>query len=366
MNFVIRVDASLQMGTGHVMRCLTLAEVIKQRGGCVTFISRTHQGHLVERIRSQGFRCHELPIPMMNDVISGDLYHSAWLGGSQQQDAQMCEPILADIRSDWLIVDHYAIDYRWHNTLKPYYDQLMVIDDLADRNLSADLMLNQNYGANELAYDSLVGQACKLLLGLDFALLRREFNHFRPQSLERRSAISTHRKLLINMGGVDEKNITSAVLAIFSDLSLLPNWEVLVVVGEKYPHIEMLRSQIEHISLHRSVSLLVGVTNMAEIMTSSDLAIGAAGATTWERCCLGLPTIQLVIAYNQEAVAQKLADDGVVLMAKSINDIEPIIRRIDGEKLHNLSQKSATLCDGFGVDRVVSMLFNDEVSRNDN
>lgn len=356
MKVVIRVDASLTMGTGHVMRCLTLAEALKKRGVTVTFICREHVGNLIDRIIHQGFDCYRLA--QASEVFESDeLYHSSWLGCSQSQDALMCEPILAQLMPDWLVVDHYAIDYRWHDVLTAYYDRLMVIDDLADRKLSADLMLNQNYGADASSYRELVDADCQLLVGLAFALLRPEFVQYRSESLMRRSVVSQQRSLLITMGGVDEKNVTSSVLAIFDDIRLLPNWNIKIVVGEKYPHLEILTKQVTTMS-HRHIDLLVGITNMAEVMATSDLAVGAAGATTWERCCLGVPSIQLVIAYNQQAVAKQLADNGVVLMAEKIDDIGSLVKQITDTQLQVLSQHSANLCDGLGVERLVSVLFN--------
>jgi UDP-2,4-diacetamido-2,4,6-trideoxy-beta-L-altropyranose hydrolase len=333
----------------------------------VTFICREHQGNLIERVRASGFQCYALPLVTTEYDTDSDVYHSSWLGVSQQQDAQACEPILLNIMPDWLIVDHYAIDYRWQDALQGYYCKLMVIDDLADRVQRADILLNQNYGAMRENYQPLVSSACVLLLGLEFALLRKEFFDYRAFRLDKKpnDAIQESKRLLITMGGVDENNITSQVLRCFDDALRLINWSIVVVVGEKYPYLATLTQQIESMP-NRIIDLLVGINNMAEVMANCDLAIGAAGATTWERCCLGLPSIQLVIAYNQQDTAQKLARDGVVLMAQSVEDVGYLLDKITIAQLQKLSDISSRLCDGLGAERVKKILFNEKVTDDGN
>lgn len=354
MKVVIRVDASLTIGTGHVMRCLTLADGLRENGVTVTFICREHNGNLIEYIEKKGFYCYRLAQSI--EVFEPDeLYHSSWLGCTQIKDARLCEPLIASIMPEWLVVDHYALDYRWHDALNPYYKKLMVIDDLADRKLSADLVLNQNYGADASNYRDLVHINCQLLIGLEFALLRQEFVQCRSESLRRRYVEPEPHTLIITLGGVDEMNVISSVLGIFDDVQLLTNWHIKIVVGKNYPHLETLRQQITNMS-HRHIKLLVGISNMAEEMTESDLAIGAAGTTTWERCCLGLPSIQLALAFNQESVARKLDENNIVLMAKDVNEVKRNISYLNSDHLKDLSQRSARICDGFGLARVVKIL----------
>jgi len=132
MKVVFRVDSSLKMGTGHVMRCLTLAKILKESGVNVEFICRQHEGSLVKKIRSNGFNVYELGL-LEGVEFDSKLSHTHWLGATQQQDADDCIEILKSAKTNWLIVDHYALDEDWQRKLKPYYDKLMVIDDLADR-----------------------------------------------------------------------------------------------------------------------------------------------------------------------------------------------------------------------------------------
>ena len=211
MKVIFRVDASLKMGTGHVMRCLTLAQTLKENGANVKFICRRHEGSLIDKIRSNGFDVHALEV---SEEIETDnkLVHSHWLGATQQQDSDECIDVLSSEGVDWLIVDHYALDEDWHCNLKPYYRKLMVIDDLADRKFDCDLMLNQNLDAQPEDYKNKVTGKCKFLLGCDYTLLRTEFSELRERALEKRKTTKKIKNILISVGGSDVHNKTYDIL----------------------------------------------------------------------------------------------------------------------------------------------------------
>ncbi len=175
MRVVFRVDASLQMGTGHVMRCLTLALVLKENGVDVRFICRKHKGNLIDKIRSNGFNVHELEL-LVEIEVDNRLAHSQWLGATQQQDADDCINILKVEKTNWIIVDHYALDEQWQKRIKLYCKKLMVIDDLADRKHQCDVLLDQTFGRQQKDYLALTPEGCELLLGSQYALLRSEFS----------------------------------------------------------------------------------------------------------------------------------------------------------------------------------------------
>ena len=363
MKVVIRVDASLQIGTGHVMRCLTLAEALKQQGARIEFICCTHEGNLHENIEQQGFKVHKLPQTTKfvdsDDVVETyetlereKIYGPQWLGSTQQQDAEQCKPILDSIRPDWVIVDHYAIDQIWQALLKESYKALMVIDDLANRKHFCDLLLDQTYGRKTEEYVSFVPQGCRMLLGSQYALLRPEFVQWRKYSLKRRVNPEL-KKLLITMGGVDPDNITGQVLDALKTCKLPKELEIAVVMGTTAPHIEAIKKLAEVMPYTTEVQ--INVNNMAEIMANADLAIGAAGATTWERCCLGLPSIQVVIADNQLSSAQNLASEKIVIHVLDVKNIQ-----IDFEKLSKLADKSALVTDGMGVHRVLGKFYGND------
>lgn len=360
MKVVIRSDASLQIGTGHIMRCLTLANALKKQNAEIAFICREHQGHLIEKIRSQGFKVHALPCmngssESQKDKNAKHLFHEDWLGATQEQDAKQCKTILERINPDWLIVDHYAIDSNWEGLLKTTYKKLMVIDDLADIEHLCDLLLDQTYGRQILDYQALVPEACQMLLGSKYTLLRPEFAHWREFSLKRR-VHPEFKKLLITMGGVDSDNVTGQVLEAIRACQLPDGMHITVVMGETAPHIDLIKRQVE--TMPYKTQVLVNVNNMAEIMANTDFAIGAAGATTWERCCLGLPSATVMLAENQRDIANLLArlNVAVVLDKRSLQSDIKVLETISVEMLSTLSQNSLKILDEQGVNRVIESM----------
>jgi len=360
-----RADASLHIGTGHVMRCLTLASALAARGEQCHFLCRSHEGNLIDYIRANGHSVHTLPIATpveaaedINDTASNPSSpaHHTWLDASQAQDAEACAPILAALRPDWLIVDHYALDSHWERALAPHCRKLMVIDDLADRHHFCDLLLDQTFGRDAADYHSLVPVNCHLLCGSHYALLRLEFAALRPYSLQRRAQPAL-RELLITMGGVDKENTTGKVLQALRICPLPADCKITVVMGATAPWLDEVLAQAH--TMPWPTRVLVGVSDMAQLMADSDLAIGAAGSTSWERCCLGLPTIMLVLAENQLAVARGLERLGA---AKIIDPSRPVTMQLgalllpliaDTAYLLCMSQYAASIVDGSGASAVM-------------
>jgi UDP-2,4-diacetamido-2,4,6-trideoxy-beta-L-altropyranose hydrolase len=213
---------------------------------------------------------------------------------------------------DWLVVDHYALDIRWELAMRPRAKNIMAIDDLADRVHACDLLLDQNLGRKQQDYCDLLAGNTTTLIGPRFALLRPEFAALRSDSLTRRQHPLPLLHLLISMGGVDPHNATVKILDALQACDLPPDLRITVVMG---PHAPWLAQVQEHaVQMPWRTEVLVGVSHMAELMRASDLAIGAAGSTSWERCCLGLPTIQIALANNQLPIAHALHDAGAALM----------------------------------------------------
>lgn len=358
MHIVFRVDASLQMGTGHVMRCLTLADALQKQGSEVSFICREHKGNLIKYIESKGYIVCRLDIlssdiEELNQSENNPLAHAHWLGATQKKDAEACDPILKNINPDWLIVDHYGIDYRWQNQLKKYFKKLMVIDDLADRKHECDLLLDQTYGRKDDDYNNLVPHGCKKLLGSRYALLRPEFLQWREYSLQRRVNPEL-KKILINMGGADPDNFTGQLLEMLRASELRQDIEITVVMGEVSSHLKEVK-QLGKI-MPCPTSVMIGVNNMAEIMANSDLAIGAVGSTTWERGCLGVPSILLAIAENQIYASRLLKHERVIELCNDIESVLDLVKAITKNEMANLSKKSANLTDGTGCNKVMDIM----------
>lgn len=369
-SIIFRTDASIQIGTGHVMRCLTLADALAARGADCRFFCRAHPGNLLEFIRGKGYIAHALPVSgteigdghldiSVPGESAADLIHSNWLGANQAQDAEACAPILAAQRPDWLIVDHYALDARWERALAPYYRKLMVIDDLADRPHACDLLLDQTFGRDAADYLPLVPPDCRLLCGSQYTLLRPEFAALRPYSLQRRAQPAL-RQLLITMGGVDKDNSTGQVLQALRACPLPADCRITVVMGAMAPWLDDVRKQAQDMPWPTRV--LVGVSDMAQLMAYSDLAIGAAGATSWERCCLGVPTIMFVLADNQRKVAQGLEQSGGAKLINLGQSATTQFRELllplidDPAQLLNMSDCAANVVDGSGMKAVMRQM----------
>lgn len=344
------------MGTGHVMRCLALADALREKQAKIHFICREHKGHLIDFIENKGFYVYRLPNHSQERAetckAEDRLFHAHWLGATQQQDAEECQPIINNIMPDWLLIDHYAIDQIWQGLLEGSYQKLMVIDDLADRKHQCDLLLDQTFGRDEIDYTPLVPTACVTLLGSQYALLRPEFTQWREYSLKRRSTAKI-KKLLITMGGVDVDNVTGQVLVALQSCDLPKDLEVTVLMGGRSPHIKSIQKQVQ--GMYYKTELKTNVNNIAEIMANSDLAIGAAGATTWERCCLGLPTLQLVLAENQTKIAQELSAIHAIEYLKNMMDFPVSIERLV-ERSSEITQVASTITDGCGTTRVLNHL----------
>lgn len=366
MRIFFRTDASLEIGSGHVMRCLTLAAGLKKNGAECHFICRNHDGNLISYIQAQGYTVHVLKGGLSLLAAGADLFHAHWLGASQERDAEQSLGVLYQYELAWLVVDHYALDSRWESLVRPYVKQIMVIDDLADRSHECDLLVDQTFGRDKQDYEELLPQSCRVLCGTKYSLLRPEFAKLRDYSLSRRFQHQFELKhLLINLGGVDKDNITSQILEMMKSFSFIDDFEITVVLGASCPW----KSEVEAVAqgLPCKSSVLISVENMASIMAESDLAIGAAGATAWERCCLGLPSIMLVIADNQQLVAQGLGAVGAAVVIDDLSKVELKLSRAfasfqeDKEKLSLMSSKSSELVDGAGVQRVISVMSSEEM-----
>ncbi|MDM7858932.1 UDP-2,4-diacetamido-2,4,6-trideoxy-beta-L-altropyranose hydrolase [Thiopseudomonas acetoxidans] len=364
MKIVLRVDASIEMGSGHVMRCLTLADALTQAGAECHFICREHPGHLNALITERGHIVNSLPYIEQHKQRqyskAEELAHANWLRATQEQDLESCIPILKLLQPDWLIVDHYAIDERWHKKLRPYCQKIMVIDDLADRQHDCDLLLDQTFGRSEEDYVLLVPEHCEILCGAQYALLRPEFAQWRDYSLKRR-AQGQLEHLLINLGGVDKDNITTEILQALANTALPDNCRITVVMGATAPWVERVQQQAALMPWPTEVK--VGVNNMAELMANSDLAIGAAGATSWERCCLGLPSIVICLADNQRKVIRSLEQSGAAILCsleESISSIKlsPKLKLAE-HFLVRLIKNSSIIIDGLGCNRVVNKIWSE-------
>ncbi len=333
------------------MRCLALAIELKGRGSRVRFVSRNLPEYLRNMLVGKDIEF----VSLIGDVTLppiGDLAHSSWLGASQAQDAEATIQALSDQLWDWLVVDHYALDARWESDLKGTAKQIMVIDDIADRQHDCNVLLDQNFYADmDTRYVNKVPAHCQLLLGPRYALLRDEFRVKRERIKPRSGVV---KNILVFFGGVDADNYTELTLQSLASMTH-EELHVDVVIGAQHP----CREQIQAACVMQGYICHVQTAHMAELMAKADLAIGAGGSATWERCCLGLPSLLVALAENQVDIAKAL--DSIcacvyIGLAETVNflTIKDIVIKLlnSQDRLEMISKHACLLVDGQGVSRV--------------
>jgi len=358
MKIVFRADASSTIGTGHVMRCLALAQGVLSGGGEAVFVCRELPGHLCDEISARGFPVLRLPAGAAGErEDSGVSLPAAWLGTSWQNDAKQTCAVLEPLEpAEWLVVDHYALDARWEAAVRAVARRLMVIDDLFDRPHDADLLLNQNILPGITAsYAGLVAASCRLLLGPRYALLQAHYCELRNRIPPRIGKIE---RVLVYFGGVDTDNLTARSLeALFAvgcgDLSIDV---VLPVAG---PHKESVRTLAGRLP---GAHIYETLPSLAKLMAAADLAIGAGGATSWERLCLGLPTLVVTLSENQRLIAQALQANELAVWlghhdAVTVSQLADALRPLLLQGLPpDWSARCRAAVDGAGSARVTALM----------
>lgn len=346
---VFRADASYAIGSGHVVRCATLARQLRDLEWDVTFLCRGDlPGNFNSWIEAQGFNLITLPGGAGEQVHGG---YDDWLGVSMQSEIeQACAAIDRIGCADWLVVDHYAINREWETALKAVASKTLVLDDLADRRHNCDLLLDQNYCRGfEVRYKDLVPTECVQLLGPTYALLRPEFASL---AKSKRALSEPPRSVLAFFGGTDPCGLSGIAIEALRMLKQnIPALEADIVMGAANQHQRGLverYSELEWLRLHGQVS------NLAELMRNADLALGAGGGTLWERCLLGLPSVVAVASDNQRESCEALAAAGAICLigpayactAASISDAaHELLNRSD--LLVTMSQAARTIMVGW-------------------
>ncbi|ALC86344.1 hypothetical protein AM499_11265 [Bacillus sp. FJAT-22090] len=352
MQVFIRTDASIQIGSGHVMRCLTLASHLREENMDVSFICRDLNGNMIGYIESEGFK-----VNVLNSI--GKMDECLWMEEYIEKDVTETLQYIANRKVDLIIVDHYSIDEKWEQIIRPYVRKIMVIDDLANRKHDCDLLLDTTYGINHQKYmNLLLNKNTIMLLGSQYALLRKSFL---KEKKVRFNFNEKNIKIHIFFGGMDKNNFTYK----FSEILLanLNNIEILAVVGEKYEHVATLIELKERYA--NKFHFFVNVNNMAGNMRKAHIAIGAPGTTTWERACIGLPSLYLSTANNQKSLLQHLERKGICIflgqaeMITSKSFINQVRYYIDHFYILNeIFNKGQEAVDGKGGHKVTQKIYS--------
>lgn len=357
MNFAFRVDSSSVIGSGHLVRCLTLAESLKGKGSHCFFICRDFSKHFLNLITETGFELRLLSGHFSQCNQESASENVSWLGVDWETDSTETKEAIGGDLIDWLIVDHYGIDHRWESALRSCCQRLLVIDDLADRRHDCDLLLDQNLvEAYTTRYEKLVPKNCFVLAGPQFSLLQPQYADLHRRIPTRSGPI---RRILVYFGGADSHNLTGKTVDAFleigrSDIQL----DVVITPANSWnTNIVSKASGFSNIKFYESLP------SLSHLIANADLCIGASGATSWERCCLGLPAVVVTLAANQIPIAKELSRCGAIdwvghYDSISVSDLANAIGRcLENPDLNAYrSSISYGLLDGDGVSKVVNYL----------
>jgi UDP-2,4-diacetamido-2,4,6-trideoxy-beta-L-altropyranose hydrolase len=350
---LFRVDASAVIGSGHLMRCLTLAKALQQSDWQVQFACRAHPGHLIQWLREQKFDIIALQQPIQTQATG----YAAWLGVTEQQDAA---ELIAQLQApvDLIVIDHYGLSSIFEQAMTGFYQKLLVIDDLANRLHQCDYLLDQNlYPDMHSRYDSLVNKEAQLLLGPSYVLLRPEFAQYQ------RTAQLQPARFLVFYGGTDELNLTSQTIKALQQLQKT-DFAADIVIGLANPHkaeLEQLCADDQRLTLH------IQTPHMAELMSKATLMIGAGGSTHWERCALALPALVVTLADNQVSSTLALVEAGVCTYLGrgedlTVTQLTDAIQQLSDnpEQLEKMSDQAGQLVpQGGGCAAIVERITNE-------
>lgn len=310
MGIFIRTDSSIEIGTGHVMRCLTFANKERAAGNQVSFICRKAKGDSINFIKENGFSVYELPF------VEESLW--SYTEMNWEIDAKQTIEIINQFTVDKLVVDHYSLDEKWESKMRKFVKEIFVIDDLANRPHNCDILLDQNFYLNMSSrYNGLVSEETKLLLGPKHALLRDEFVLARKYLKKFNGKLE---RLFIFFGGSDPTNETEKVVRAIAPIIKKYEIKADVIVGKSNPNKKKIKQLCE---LSSNFTYYCQINNVAELMAKADLAIGAGGTTTWERAYLSLPSIVIAVADNQVEIANALNEKGIIYflgLSQEINE----------------------------------------------
>ena len=359
MRVLIRADASAAIGSGHWMRCRSLARALQREGSEVRWCGRAPEGSFLDAF-AQEFWLLLFP-PGPEDAI--DPANGSWLPTSEAKDASRCQELVeaqGDWRPDWIVVDHYGLSSLWHRQMRAAWPavRIAVIDDLADRTHDPDLLIDHNTFAGDLAarYRPLLphDREVSLCLGPQFALI----DPFHAGFQGALPARQRFQRLLISLGGAGDAQLLEKILQALATLPI-QGLQIQLVEGgfaRESPRIQVLCEQLQ-------VQRFSALTSLAPLMASADAAIGAGGTTTWERLCLGLPSITYALVPHQEAYSQVLADRGLTEYlgcAEAFDEVafqHAVMRwKEEPDYLQRQSTQGMALVDGKGCVRIARLM----------
>jgi UDP-2,4-diacetamido-2,4,6-trideoxy-beta-L-altropyranose hydrolase len=340
MSAIFRCDASPSIGAGHVTRCMALAEALADFHWRIAFVVGPETLPTVPALAASDFNVRVLREQ----------------GGGIEAFEEVADP-----GADLLVVDHYGRDAAFETACRPFARKILVFDDATRRRHDCDLLIDAA-AADPALYATHVPPHAHLLIGPSFALLRKSFIARRTEAMERRDGRAV-REILVTCGATDPGNLTSAVLDALEDVA--NDVAVTIALSSCAPHLEAIR-----VRQRENRRLVLDSDDIAGLMTKADLAIGAAGATAWERCYLGLPSVLVTSADNQCGIARLMTAFGPpVKFGESDGDFRSHLRDqverllADGKARTRLAQAASVLIDGRGALRIIIDLLGEAIGR---
>ncbi len=352
-----RLNISRIIGYGHFMRCLNIANEMKKRNKRCIFVINSIPNAICDLLLKYG-----------HEYIS--LEENVYQEFDYLNDAKSTIDAIKDKDIEWLIVDNYDIDSRWHKLLRVHVKKILVIDDLANRYYDCDLLIDQSYKREEKEYQNYVKKECKLLTGTNYTLLDERYSYLRIKALNRRRNISNIENIFISVGSIDNYNIINKTINAIKDVSWDIKPVISISVSSETPNLNDIKALINKSEF--DINLNLDDKNVPERIMQADLSIGACGTTTWERCSLGLPSIVIVLSENQKHISRVLSEDNVVIdLGEHKNVDEKLIKqkilllKSDKKLMNNLSNNGFNLVDGLGVKRLCQYIYPSKNKYND-
>lgn len=365
--FAIRADASVFIGAGHVMRCLALAEWAKKYQIQAVLITIDLPSSLRQKLSD--LKISTVQLPKANSALKSKTYaHSHWLAGTEEEDAKSSlvairnEIVRRERKPEFIMVDHYALGAPWENIMS-CIAKLLVLDDLCDRQHNCSLLVDQTLGRLAADYLEFVGGDCEVKAGTKYALLRPEFKDIRKRFVRQPPLKEESLRVLITLGGMDADNVTEQVINLLTETDIIDELKICAVIGGNNPNREKLEKLVSEASF--DCRLIVNSQNMADLMAKHHICIGAAGSTSWERCVLGMPSVNITLADNQKNIAKQLAMSGAVVDLGEIFQISSkqlnlVLKRFIEDSVYYLEtvRLLESICDGFGCERILKIIMD--------
>jgi UDP-2,4-diacetamido-2,4,6-trideoxy-beta-L-altropyranose hydrolase len=336
VRYLFRADASQAIGAGHVMRCMSLAGALRARGALSCFVSLDLPAHLESLLQAQGHEVRRLP-----EAVRGDELDDARATLDGEQAVTAC------------VVDHYQLGLAWETAVMAHAP-VLALDDLGRPHASRWLLDQNHYADPQARYEARCPVHVQHLLGPSFALLRSEFALARSHARIRDGEV---RHVLVFLGGMDAGNLTAMALQAI-DLGLPSSVQVTVIAGASHPDLPGLQAWCDH---RGNAQLQVQVSDMTPHLLAADMAIGAGGSSTWERCACGLPTVAICLANNQREVILEGARAGFLWgidHVPSAGELATVLKALSGAPglVQHLSRQALQVTDARGAGRVADLL----------